>query len=71
MSVRPPRPVPRRLELHLLGCGCPACRPPARLPITRLTFGGIALGNAIAFAIDPGGSWQALTAALRDLAKLW
>jgi hypothetical protein len=56
---------PYTVELHLDGCTCTECSPP--LPIAKLTIAGIIVGNALAFAIDPAGSWSALTSALAHL----
>lgn len=57
---------------HEYGCPCDRCEPPvpsvpARLTAPQLSgfaFAGIAVGNAIAFAIDPAGSARALLATI-------
>ncbi|USU12761.1 hypothetical protein NF701_02520 [Sphingomonadaceae bacterium OTU29THOMA1] len=60
MRYRPTEARPYAVELHLDGCSCTECSPP--LPLARLTIAGIIVGNAIAFAWDAHGAWQALRA---------
>lgn len=65
------------IEFHEDGCRCRACAAPAPtgaadtveppLPIVRLTFAAIATANAVAFALDPAGSWTTLRTAVLHL----
>lgn len=56
---------PYDVEFHLVGCSCSHCRPvPPPLPVVKLTFAGIFVGNLIAFAWDPHGALAALAATI-------
>ncbi len=66
------RPAPVHVEFHGYDCDCGGCPTPRRsrpakapeltfLQIGNLVWLGLAIGSAIAFAIDPHGAWLALT----------
>ena len=68
-------PAGAHVEIHAPECDCAACTPyrqpaPAEPPaltfqqVGALVWIGLAIGSAIAFAIDPHCAWLALTTVL-------
>ncbi|TPG14388.1 hypothetical protein [Sphingomonas oligophenolica] len=68
---------PMVATIHDRRCDCPRCAPPGPSVPDRLTandigklmIAGVLAGNAIAFAIDPHGSAQALLAVVQSFAS--